>query len=113
MKSIFILGFLFFGIVGSAQSSLYRNRTNTYPSYVNEELFTVSFEQSLYGITFKQDDKNLDDELKEGIKNFVKKTNVSKFRKIGTIELEIIKRKQIYYVVEQKKPEKLLELIRK
>jgi hypothetical protein len=113
MKSIFILGFLFFGIVGSAQSSLYRNRTNVNPSYVNEESFIVSFEHSLYGIAFKQNDRNLDDELKESIKNFVKNTKVSKFRKIGVIELEIVKRKQIYYVVAQKKPEKILVLMMK
>lgn len=109
MKSFFILGFSVLFFNGSAQS-LYRARTNSQVSYVNEESFTATFEHSAYGITFKQNDRNLNDDLKACIRNFIKKTNVSKFKKFGTIELEIIKRKQIYYVVKQKKPESLLVL---
>lgn len=109
MRSIFILGFLILFFVGSAQS-LYRVRTNTQISYVNEEFFTTSFEHTAYGIIFKQNDRNLNDDLKSRIKKFIKKTNVSKFRKIGTIELDILKRNQIYYGVKQKKPERLLVL---
>ena len=109
MKSLFILGFLLFFFVGSAQS-LYRVRTNTQMSYVVEESFITSFERSGYGINFKRNDRNLNDDLKARIKNFIEKTNVPKFRKIGAIELEIIKRNEIYYVVKQKKPEKLLIL---
>lgn len=109
MKSLFILGFLLLFFVDPAQS-LYRVRTNTQISYVNEESFTTSFERSGYGITFKRYDRNLNDDLKARIKNFIEKTNVPKFRKMGTMKLEIIKRKQIYYVVKQKKPGKLLVL---
>lgn len=109
MKSLFILGFSVLFFNGSAQS-LYRARTNSQISYVNEEFFTVIFEHSAYGITFKQNDRNLNDDLKARIRHFIKKTNVSKFKKFGTVEFEIIKRKEIYYVVKQKKPEKLLVL---
>jgi hypothetical protein len=109
MKSLFILVFSALFFDGSAQS-LYRARTNSQVSYVNKESFTTTFEHSFYGITFKQNDRNLNNELKASIRNFIKKTNVSKFKKFGTIELEIIKREQIYYVFKQKKLERLLEL---
>lgn len=109
MKLIATIMFLFLFCLSSAQS-LYRDRTNSKISYSDEESFVVTFEQSAYGITFKQNDRNLDDELKARIKNFMQETNEPQFRKLGKIELQIIKRNQTYYIVAQKSPERLLEL---
>lgn len=89
--------------------SLYNARANTEFSK-DTERFTVTFEKSMYGITFKRNDRTLTDELKTKIERFMKNTNRSKYRGVGTFTLEIIKRNGKYFVVEQKSPERLLEL---
>ena len=109
MNTLYMLVFVLMFCNVSAQS-LYQDRANTQVSYPNEESFIATIENSAYGTSFNQSDRNLNDELKAMIQKFVKETNEPKFRQIGKIELQIIKRNQTYYIVAQKSPERLLEL---
>jgi hypothetical protein len=109
MKTLIILSFLFIFSFAHSQSP-YSDRANTKVSSLNDEAFVATFEQSAYGIQFQPNDRTLNNDLKTKIERFIKETNVSKFRKLGTIKLEIIKRNGLYYVVEETSPERLLEL---
>lgn len=93
----------------SAQS-LYNPRNNTKVSQTTAEAFSVTFTKSMYGITFKTNDRLLTNSLKTKIEQFMANTNRSKFKGLGVFTLNIIKRQGNYFVVEQKQPEKLLEL---
>lgn len=93
----------------SAQS-FYGERKNTKVSQTTSEAFSVTFENSMYGITFQKNDRKLTETLKTKIERFVKHTNHSKYKAIGTVSLDIVSRNNNYYIVDQKSPEKLLEL---
>lgn len=90
--------------------SLYNARANDKVSYKDSERFTVSFEKTAYGITFERNDRVLNDALKTKIERFMKNTNRPKYKGLGTFTLDIVKRGDKYYVVENKSPEKLLQL---
>lgn len=109
MKTLIILSFLLSFSLSSGQS-LYTDRANSQVSSLNDEAFVATFEHSSYGVQFQPNDRTLNDDLKTKIERFMKQTNVSKFRKLGNVRLEIIKRNGIYYVVEEKSPERLIEL---
>lgn len=103
-----LLFFLF--ACGIQAQSLYNARANTTVSYQDAESFSVTFERSNYGFTFKQNDRSLTDNLKTKIERFMKNTDRPKYKGLGTFTLDIIKRNSKYYVVESKSPERLLEL---
>lgn len=107
MKTILLIFLLSFNC--NAQS-LYNAKANNKVSSVNQESFTISFSKSLYGLTFERNDRKLDESLKQKIERFMKNTNRPKFKGQGKFTLNIIKRNNRYYVVESRKPEKLLEL---
>lgn len=90
--------------------SLYDAKANEKVSYRDSESFSVSFTKSLYGLTFEQNDRKLNADLKTKIERFMKNTNRPKFKGQGKFTLNIIKRNNQYYVVESRKPERLLEL---
>ena len=64
----------------------------------------------MYGLTFEQNDRKINKELKQKIERFMKNTNRPKFKGQGKFTLDIIKRNNQYYVVESQKPERLLGL---
>jgi len=107
MKTILL--FILISFNCTAQS-LYNAKASNKVSYVNQESFTISFSKSLYGLTFNQNDRKLNNDLKTKIEQFMKNTNRPKFKGQGKFTLNIIKRNNRYYVVESRKPEKLLEL---
>ena len=90
--------------------SLYDAKANEKVSYRDSESFSVSFTKSLYGLTFEQNDRKLSTDLKTKIERFMKNTNRPKFKGQGKFTLDIIKRNNQYYVIETRKPERLLEL---
>ena len=101
---IFLI-YMFLSLSCHAQS-LYNARSNTKVSYRNTEAFYVTFTKSAYGLEFDRNDRALTPELKTKIERFMKNTNRPKYKGLGKITLEIIKRNN-YYIVENKKPEKL------
>lgn len=107
MKTILLLILLSFTC--QAQS-LYNAKANNKVSYVDSESFSITFTKSLYGLTFEQNDRKLDNELKTKIERFMKNTNRPKFKGQGKFTLDIVKRNNQYFVVESRKPERLLEL---
>jgi len=106
---VYILFLLFYAHVALAQS-LYNERANTKLSYTNQEAFSISFEKSMYGITFNPNDRKLNNDLKNRIERFMNSTNRQKYRGLGKFTIDIVKRNGKYYVVEQLKPEMLWEL---
>ncbi|MFD1614393.1 hypothetical protein [Gelatiniphilus marinus] len=109
MKALLLTLFISLSFKVSAQS-LYAPRTNTKISQTTSETFSVTFKKSMYGIAFKTNDRLLTNSLKTKIEQFMINTNCSKFKGLGVFTLNIIKRKGSYFVVEQKKPEKLIEI---
>ncbi|WP_312310983.1 hypothetical protein [Empedobacter brevis] len=107
MKTIIL--FIFISFNCQAQS-LYNPRANDKVSYVNSEAFSISFTKSLYGLTFEQNDRKLNPSLKKKIERYMKNTNRPKFKGQGKFTLDIVKRNNQYFVVESRKPERLLEL---
>jgi len=98
-----------FSTSGMAQS-LFQPRSNNKISYRNQESFKITVTQTLQRLNFQPNDRNLTDDLKSKIEHFLQNTRIRKFRKIGTIELDIIKRDTIYYIIEQRKPERIIAL---
>jgi hypothetical protein len=109
MKNLIILSFLFLFSFTKAQS-MYTDRANNTLSSFNQEVFSVTFENSAHGVTFRQNERTLNNDLKTKIERFMKDNREPKYRNLGTITLDIIKRNNIYYVVHTKSPERLLEL---
>ena len=109
VKIIIILLLFMFSTSGMAQS-LYQPRSNNKISYRNQESFKITVTQTLQRLNFQPNDRNLTDDLKSKIEHFLQNTRIRKFRKIGTIELDIIKRDTIYYIIEQRKPERIIAL---
>ena len=107
MKTMILL--ILFSFSCQAQS-LYNPKANDKLSYVDSESFSITFTKSLYGLTFEQNDRKLDNELKTKIERFMKNTNRPKFKGQGKFTLGIVKRNNQYFVVESRKPERLLEL---
>ncbi|MGV1019314.1 hypothetical protein ACTS9V_06680 [Empedobacter falsenii] len=106
MKSIILLIFSF-----SCQAqSLYNSKANDKVSYIDSESFSITFSKSLYGLTFEQNDRKLSTDLKTKIERFMKNTNRQKYKGQGKFTLDIVKRNNQYFVVESRKPERLLEL---
>lgn len=108
MKHLILIIVLF--CYNGYSQSLYNAKANDKISYKDSERFTVSFEKSAYGITFKRNDRVLTDDLKNKIERFMKNTNRPEYKGLGTFTLDIVKRNNKYYVVESKSPERLLEL---
>lgn len=104
-----LLLFILISFNCSAQS-LYDAKANEKVSYKDSESFSISFTKSLYGLTFEQNDRKLNKDLKSKIERFMKNTNRPKFKGQGKFTLDIIKRNNQYYVIETRKPERLLEL---
>ena len=107
MKTIVL--FILISFNCNAQS-LYDAKANEKVSYRDSEVFSISFTKSLYGLTFEQNDRKINKELKQKIERFMKNTNRPKFKGQGKFTLDIIKRNNQYYVVESQKPERLLGL---
>ena len=80
MKTIILL--ILFSFSCQAQS-LYNPKANDKLSYVDSESFSITFTKSLYGLTFEQNDRKLDNELKTKIERFMKNTNRPKFKGQG------------------------------
>ena len=104
-----LLLFILISFNRNAQS-LYDAKANEKVSYRDSESFSVSFTKSLYGLTFEQNDRKLSTDLKTKIERFMKNTNRPKFKGQGKFTLGIVKRNNQYFVVESRKPERLLEL---
>lgn len=104
-----VLFFLFCFVQVSAQS-LYDPRANPKVSYTDTEHFSIQVETTLYGVQFPRGQRALDSSLKTKIEAFLKTTNKPKFKGVGKRDLEIIKRRGLYYIVENKSPERLLPL---
>lgn len=104
-----LLFFILISFNCNAQS-LYDPKANDKVSYVDSESFSISFTKSLYGLTFDQNNRTLNTNLKTKIERFMKNTNRPRFKGQGKFTLDIIKRDNQYYVVESRKPERLLEL---
>lgn len=100
---------LFFSTVSFSQS-LYNPTANKTVSYNTAEDFYITFERNMYGFEFKRNDRKLNPALQTKIERFMTTTNRQKFKGLGLFTLNIIMRNDKYYVVEQKKPEKLLDL---
>ena len=90
--------------------SLYNPKAIDKVNYVDSESFSITFTKSLYGFTFKQNDRKLSADLKTKIERFMKNTNRPKFKGQGKFTLDIVKRNNQYFVVESRNPERLLEL---
>ncbi|MGV0924097.1 hypothetical protein [Empedobacter tilapiae] len=90
--------------------SLYNPKANDKVSYVDSESFSITFTKSLYGLTFEQNDRKLNSDLKTKIERFMKNTNRPKFKGQGKFTLDIVQRNKQYFVVESRKPERLLKL---
>lgn len=108
MKTLLILLF-FLGGSASAQS-LYNAKANDKVSTRNTEDFTVTFEKTLTSYIYKRNDRLLTDDLKPKIEKFMNTTRFVEFRRLGLFELNVIKRKGKYYIVQQKFPERLISL---
>ena len=107
MKTIVL--FILISFNCNAQS-LYDAKANEKVSYRDTEAFSISFTKSLYGLTFEQNDRKLNKDLKTKIERFMKNTNRPKFKGQGKFTLDIVNRNNQYFVVETRKPERLLEL---
>ena len=90
--------------------SLHKPRANTAVSYRNLEAFEVTFTKTLNSYIYKRNDILLDASLKQKIESFMNTTKFIEFRGVGAFTLNIIKRKDNYYVVQQKFPERLILL---
>ena len=90
--------------------SLYDAKANEKVSYRDSEVFSISFTKSLYGLTFEQNDRKINKELKQKIERFMKNTNRPKYKGQGKFTLDIVRRNKQYFVVESRNPERLLEL---
>jgi hypothetical protein len=109
MKSIVYIAFIFVLNSVSAQS-LYKATSNKKISYSTTEEFYVSFKKSMYGFEFKPNDHKLTPTLKSKIEQFMSTTNRQMFKGLGLFTLNILKRNNVYYVVEQKTPKKLVKI---
>jgi len=108
MKQIFLLLFIF-SIAANAQS-LYKPRANSVVSYRNGEDFKISFTKTLNSYIYKPNDRLLNPNLKQKIESFMNTTKFVQYRGVGKFTLNIIKRKNDYYIVQQKFPERLILL---
>lgn len=95
--------------IGCHAQSLYNAKSNDKVSYRDSEAFYITFSKSAYGLEFERNSRALTPELKIKIERFMKNTNRPKYKGLGKFTIEIIKRNN-YYIVESKKPEKLLPL---
>lgn len=107
MRTILIVLVLMLGLAGFAQQkSLYTNEPYQKLSYSIEKMYWVSFEISMYRLTFAHNTPKF---LKPLITRFLKQRHRN-YTHLGTYNIKIMKKRGAYYLVVRESPEKLILL---
>lgn len=98
--------FLFVVAIKLSKKNTYTKEVYRKPTEFYKNVYFISFEKSLYGLTFKNDTPEF---LKPKIIKFIK-AKKRNYTDLGIYKLKIVNRNDKIYLVESEKPKKLILL---